>query len=78
MAVPVARLDERFFTLSTGVAGEIQQKLVRYRVRLAVVGDIAARLERSEALRALVRESNRGRDAWFVADRAELDRRLAG
>lgn len=78
MAVPVARPDERFFTLSTGVAGEILQKLVQYRVRLAVVGDIAAHLERSEALRALVRETNRGRDAWLVADRAELDRRIAG
>lgn len=78
VAVPVARLDERFFTLSTGVAGDILQKLVQYRVRLAVVGDIAAHLERSEALRGLVRESDRGRDAWFVADRAELDRRLAG
>lgn len=78
VAVPATRLDERFFTLSTGVAGEILQKLAQYRVRLAVVGDITAHLERSESLRALVRESNRGRDAWFVADRAELERRLGG
>ncbi|HEY3261104.1 MAG TPA: DUF4180 domain-containing protein [Pseudonocardiaceae bacterium] len=77
VAVPVARLDERFFPLSTGVAGDVMQKFVNYRLRLAIVGDIAAHLGASTALPALVRESNRGRQLWFVADLAELDARLA-
>ena len=77
IAVPVQRLDEAFFTLSTRVAGEIMQKFVNYRVRLAFVGDIGRHLEASSALRDLVRETNRGRQVWFVADLEELDARLA-
>jgi hypothetical protein len=77
VALPAARLDARFFTLSTGLAGEIMQKFVNYRIRLAVVGDIADHLAASSALRALVHESNRGRQIWFVADLAELDARLS-
>ena len=77
VAVPVDRLDAGFFTLASGIAGEIVQKFVNYRLRLAVVGDIGPHLDRSSALRDFVRESNRGRQTWFVADLAELDERLA-
>jgi hypothetical protein len=76
VAVPVARLDPGFFTLASGVAGEIVQKFVNYRVRLAIVGDIAGPLAASSSLRAFVAESNRRRDCWFVADLAELGARL--
>jgi hypothetical protein len=41
VAIPAARLGERFFDLRTGVAGEIMQKFVNYRLRLAVVGTSA-------------------------------------
>ena len=76
VAVPAGRLDERFFTLRTGLAGEIMQKFVNYRIRLVVVGDISARVAASTALRDLVTESNRGNQVWFVADLDELDARL--
>jgi hypothetical protein len=76
VAVPADRFDDRFFTLRTGLAGEIMQKFVNYRVRLAVVGDISRHLAASTALQALVRESNRGNHIWFVADLDELDARL--
>jgi hypothetical protein len=78
VALPAARLDERFFTLGTGLAGEIMQKFVNYQVRLAIVGDISTHLAASSALRALVHESNRGKQIWFVADLDELDTHLAG
>ncbi len=77
VAVPVGRLDERFFTLRTGLAGEIMQKFVNYRMRLAVVGDISGFVATSTALRDLVVESNRGRHIWFVADLDELDTHLS-
>ena len=77
VAIPAARLGEGFFRLRSGVAGEIMQKFVNYQIRLAVVGDIAEQVEASDALRDLVRESNRGRHVWFVADLDELDERLA-
>jgi hypothetical protein len=76
VALPAARLTGDFFTLSTGLAGEIMQKFVNYRIRLAVVGDITTWLDASSALRALVLESNRGRQIWFTADLAELAARL--
>lgn len=77
VAIPVSRLDERFFTLRTGLAGEIMQKFVNYRVRLVIVGDISAHTAASTALADLVRESNRGGQVWFVADLDELDTRLS-
>ena len=78
LVVPAERLDPAFFDLSSGVAGEFAQKFVNYRKRLAIVGDISAAVDGSGALRDFVRESNRGRQLWFVADDAELTARLAG
>ncbi|MFC4018844.1 DUF4180 domain-containing protein [Micromonospora sp. GCM10011542] len=78
VAVPASRLDERFFSLGTRFAGEVMQKFVNYRLRLAVVGDISAHLAASSALRALVQESNRAEHIWFVPDLDALDARLRG
>jgi len=75
--VPVERLDPAFFDLSTGLAGAFTQKLVSYRVRLAVVGDLAEYTDASRALGDYVWESNRGDQVWFVRDEGELARKLA-
>jgi hypothetical protein len=77
VAVPVERLGDEFFQLSTRIAGDVIQKFVNYQRRLAVVGDISRHLEASKPLRDFVYESNRGRHVWFAADRAELEQRLA-
>lgn len=76
VAVPAGRFDDSFYDLSSGLAGEILQKLANYRLRLAVFGDISHHLRASVALPDLVREANRGRDVWFVADLDELTTRL--
>jgi hypothetical protein len=76
VVIPVARHDLRFFSLRTGVAGEVVGKFASYRIRLAIVGDIEPYLERSSTLRAFVYESNRGRELWFVDELAELEGRL--
>jgi hypothetical protein len=78
VVLPAGRLDPRFFELRTGVAGEIMQKFVNYRLRLAIQGDISAYAQSSAAFRDLVTESNRGRQIWFVRDLAELDAQLSG
>lgn len=77
IAVPVARLHADFFSLKSKVAGEIIQKFVNYRIRLAIVGDISRWQKDSEAFRDFVREANRGLALWFVADLDELELRLA-
>ncbi|QXJ22778.1 DUF4180 domain-containing protein [Actinomadura graeca] len=76
VAVPVDRLDERFFSLGTRFAGEIMQKFANYRLPLAVIGDITEHLAASSALRALVHESGRSDHIWFVPDLDALDARL--
>jgi hypothetical protein len=75
--VPAECLDDEFFRLSTRIAGELIQKIVQYRLRLVIVGDISQHLAESTALRAFVLEANRGKDVWFLATREELDDRLA-
>ena len=76
IAIPAARLSPNFFHLRTGLAGEVSQKVVNYRMRLAVVGDVSREIARSEALRDWVVECNRGRQVWFVDDMAALAARL--
>jgi hypothetical protein len=77
VVLPVERLGADFFTLSSRLAGEVLQKFVNYRLQLAVVGDMSAPVDGSTAWRDLIRESNRGRHAWFVADLRELGARLS-
>jgi len=75
-AIPVARLAPDFFDLSNRRAGEVLQKFANYRARVAIVGDVSDAIARSTAVRDLVREANRGRSLWFVADLADLTERL--
>ena len=75
--LPAAMLPDGFFDLSTGVAGALIQRLVNYRLRVAVVGDLAAHLAAADALRDYVAESNRGRQVWFLPDVDALEARLA-
>lgn len=77
VVLPVEVLPEGFLRLSTGVAGEMLQKFVNYRLLPVVLGDIGEAVAASDALRDFVRESNRGNMVWFVADMAELEARLS-
>lgn len=62
-------LPASFFDLSSGVAGELAQKLVNYGVRMAaVVPDLAAH---SPRFREFVREANTGSQFHFYATREE-------
>ncbi|WDZ75067.1 DUF4180 domain-containing protein [Ensifer adhaerens] len=76
VAIPVQRLGPDFLDLSTRIAGEVFQKFVNYRMQLAIVGDIGARLEASKALADFVRETNKGNSIWFVPDFEALSARL--
>jgi hypothetical protein len=78
LAVPVARLDTRFWDLRSGVAGDLLQVSVNYGVRLAIVGQVPEPAASSRAFAALVRESNAGPQHWFVASIDELRSRLGG
>lgn len=74
--LPVERLPDEFFTLRTGLAGDLLQTFVNYGLRVAIVGDVSAHVAESSALRDFVYESNRGKQLWFVTSREELRERL--
>lgn len=77
VVLPAERLTDDFFTLSTGVAGDIVQKFVNYRLGFAVLGDVSRFTTNSTSLADFVQESNRGRHTWFVADLDEFRTRLS-
>ncbi|MCD8143891.1 MAG: DUF4180 domain-containing protein [Oscillospiraceae bacterium] len=60
---------EDFFILSTGLAGEILQKYVNYGGRIAIFGDFSHYT--SKPLRDFIYESNKGKNAFFVATENE-------
>ena len=65
LAIDKEALCGDFFILSTGVAGEILQKFINYRFKAAIYGDYTGYT--SKPLRDFIRESNRGRDFFFVS-----------
>ncbi|WP_213715570.1 DUF4180 domain-containing protein [Cedecea lapagei] len=77
IAIPVERLPASFFDLRTGVAGLWLQKLVNYRLGLAIIGYVEPWQRKSKALEALIVECNRGKSCWFLPDLASLQERLA-
>lgn len=76
VVVPISRLNEDFFQLSTRIAGGIIQKFVNYRSQLVIIGDISRWVASSNALRDFVYESNKGREVWFLPDLEALEQRL--
>jgi hypothetical protein len=76
IVVPVARLGDDFFDLSTQLAGGFFQKFQNYRMRLIVMGEIGDKSARSGALADFVRETNSVGQHLFVADWAELEQKL--
>lgn len=60
-------VDESFFDLKSGFAGELTQKFTNYRMKLAIIGDFS--LFESLALKAFIFESNLGNTVRFLKDR---------
>lgn len=72
MVLPKSCLDESFFRLSSGLAGEVLQKFVNYQMRLAIVGDFSHYT--SKPLKDFIYESNQGAQVGFwPTEKAALD-----
>lgn len=67
-------IPDDFFDLKTGVAGEVMQKLVQYKVRTAIVIDSS--LELSDRFKELILESKRHNTLRFFFDEDEAKRWL--
>lgn len=68
-------LDESFFDLRSGLAGEILQKVVNYRMRLGIVGRFDG--YESKSLKDFMFESNRSNTIVFVSTIEEAMERLS-
>ncbi|SFF11633.1 protein of unknown function [Paenibacillus algorifonticola] len=64
-----ANLTEDFFELKTRLAGEILQKYVNYKVKLAIVGDFDT--YDSKSLKDFIYECNNGKQVLFLRDKQE-------
>lgn len=69
-----ASITEDFFKLSTGIAGEVAQKLVNYGYRLAIIGDFSN--YESKPLHDYMYECNNGGYLYFVKDEADAFKKL--
>lgn len=77
VVLPTERLDDAFFELKTGIAGEFIHIFTNYGLRVAIVGDISRHVAESEVLRDCVQKSNRGNQVWFFPNLDDLGERLA-
>lgn len=69
-------LTPEFFDLKSGVAGDILLKFSNYRIQLAIIGKFTK--YESKSLNALISESNRGNQIFFVPDRAAAIAKIVG
>lgn len=74
IAIDKRLICEDFFILSTGLAGEVLQKFINYHLKVAFFGDFTRYTSRP--LRDFIRESNRGRDVFFVETREKAVKKL--
>ncbi|MBC9934173.1 DUF4180 domain-containing protein [Chitinophaga qingshengii] len=65
-----------FFDLKTGIAGEVLQKFVNYRMQLSIVGTFEHYT--SKSIRDFIYESNKGRQISFLSSVEEAVEKLSG
>ena len=66
---------EDFFHLKTRLAGEILQKFINYRVKIAIVGDFS--VYESKSLKDFIYESNKGKDIFFLPNEKQAIEKLS-
>ena len=74
MVICKEAVSEDFFKLSTGFAGDVVQKFVNYRFRVAIVGDFSNYA--SKPLHDYMLECNTGKHLYFVANEQEALEKL--
>ena len=76
LAISKELFSDKFFVLSSGVAGEILQKFVNYQFRVAIYGDYTKYT--SKPLKDFIYESNNGCDVFFTEDLESAVDKLTG
>ncbi|MBO1582807.1 DUF4180 domain-containing protein [Bacillus sp. XF8] len=68
-------LSESFFDLKTRLAGQILQKFINYRVKVAIIGDFSA--YSSQSLKDFIYECNSGYDIFFLPTEQQAIEKLS-
>lgn len=74
IAIDKKAITEDFFILSTGLAGDILQKFINYKTKIAIYGDFAKYT--SQPLKDFMYESNKGKNIFFTGIKEEAIERL--
>ncbi len=75
MILNKSSICEDFFRLSTRLAGEILQKFINYRMKVAIVGDFS--IYTSKSLKDFIYETNSGKDIFFLSDEKKAIEKLS-
>jgi len=70
-----SQLNERFFDLKTRLAGEILQKFINYRVKIAIIGDYS--VYPSQSFQDFIYECNSGKDIFFLPTEQQAIEKLS-
>lgn len=62
-------LGEEFFNLSSGLAGEVLQKFVNYKMSIFITGDFS--VYSSKSLQDFIYECNKGKHIYFAKKKEE-------
>ena len=68
-------ITEDFFILSNGLAGEVLQKFINYKIKFAIYGNYSKYT--SKPLKDFIYESNNGKDTFFVENENEAIKMLS-
>ncbi|EJR63203.1 DUF4180 domain-containing protein [Bacillus paramycoides] len=68
-------ISESFFDLKTRLAGDILQKFINYRVKIAIVGDFSTYT--SKSLKDFIYECNKGNDIFYLATEQQAIEKLS-
>lgn len=68
-------IAEPFFVLSSGLAGEVLQKIINYGGRIAIYGDYSRYT--SKPLHDFIYESNKGTNVYFASSEQEAISKFA-
>ena len=69
IAIDKNSVAENFFILSCGLAGEILEKFITYKAKIAIYGDYSGYT--SKPLKDFIYESNNGNDVFFADTKEE-------
>ncbi|AZJ20820.1 DUF4180 domain-containing protein [Bacillus wiedmannii] len=68
-------ITESFFDLKTRLAGDILQKFINYRVKVAIIGDFS--MYTSKSFKDFIYECNKGKDIFYLATEQQAIEKLS-